>query len=126
MCSNSLNSLTNEIPNSMLHALLSILEDDPQRVALIYDNRKFTYLELAYQALQLQKKLERLGVQKGDHVAVLSTPRPEGLISLLAVWLIDTTWVGVNTRYKFSERQQLLNNCKAQTLLWVLIQTVIV
>lgn len=119
MCSNSLNSLTNEIPNSMLHALLSILEEDPQRVALIYNNRKFTYLELAYQALQLQKKLERLGVQKGDHVAVLSTPRPEGLISLLAVWLIDATWVGVNTRYKFSERQQLLNNCKAQTLLWV-------
>ena len=81
-----------------------VLTDDPDCEAMVFRGTRITYTELAARACSLAKHLQGCGVRQGDCVAVLVTPRPEGLVSFLAVWLLGATWVGVNTRYKLAEQ----------------------
>ena len=60
---------------------------------MVFDER-ITYIELASRALSLAARLREHGVNRTDMVAVLATPRPEAIVSLLAVWLVGATWVG--------------------------------
>ena len=104
---------------SLLHAIESWLDDEPAREAMVFNNERITYVELASRALSLAATLREHGVNRTDMVAVLATPRPEAIVSLLAVWLVGATWVGVNTRYRLNEQRQILADCGAKVLLAV-------
>jgi acyl-coenzyme A synthetase/AMP-(fatty) acid ligase len=55
-------------------------QERPDHVALIYGEQRITYQELARQSQNLACYLLKLGVQKGDRLAYLMTPRPEFFI----------------------------------------------
>ncbi len=95
----------------------AVLLRNPDCEAVVFNGSRITYMELAARACSLRNQLRDLGVQPGDRVAVLVTPRPEALVSLLAVWLAGATWVGVNTRYKFEEQRQILSDSNAGVLI---------
>ena len=104
-------------PQSLLHAMKPILSKEPGREAVVFNGTRITYMELAARACSLAIRLRDLGVQPGDCVAALVTPRPEALISLFAVWLAGATWVGVNTRYKVEEQRGIMADCGAEVLI---------
>ena len=104
---------------SLLHAIESWLVDEPAREAMVFNDERITYVELASRALSLAARLREHGVNRTDMVAVLATPRPEAIVSLLAVWLVGATWVGVNTRYRLNEQRQILADSGAKVLLAV-------
>lgn len=106
-------------PPTLLHSVAETLAEDPDRDAVVFDNATISYRELARRTLALADDLRQRGVKPGEHVAALVTPRPEGLISLLAVWLTGATWVGINTRYKLAEQRTILDDCGAKVLISV-------
>lgn len=111
------NAADKALPKSLLHTVAEALENDPGRDAFVFNGTRITYGDMAMRSLALMNCLKGHGVKPGDFVAVLVTPRPEGVISLLAVWLLGATWVGINTRYKLGEQRDILRDCGARILI---------
>jgi len=104
-------------PPTLLHAMAETVMRDPARDALVFRGAHVTYGDLASRSLALADRLRALGVKPGDCVGALVTPRPEALVSLLAVWNAGATWVGINTRYKLPEQRGILDDCGARVLI---------
>ena len=51
-------------------------------------------------------------MKRGDRVAMLTTPRSEFAIVLMAAQRIGAIWVGLNPRYRLGEMQYILDDCK--------------
>ncbi|HEX4195889.1 MAG TPA: AMP-binding protein, partial [Caulobacteraceae bacterium] len=63
--------------------------------------------------------LRQAGVERGDRVAMLTTPRPEFAIVLMATQRIGGVWVGLNTRYRLPELTYILQDCAPRMLISV-------
>ena len=70
----------------------------PDRVALVGDDRSFTYAELAGRVRRLANGLQRLGVGRGDRVAWLGPNHPAFLEALFASGLVGAALAPVNHR----------------------------
>jgi fatty-acyl-CoA synthase len=70
----------------------------PDQVALVGDDRWFTYAELAGRVRRLANALQRLGVGRGDRVAWLGSNHPAFLEALFASGLLGAALAPVNHR----------------------------
>jgi fatty-acyl-CoA synthase len=70
----------------------------PDEVALVGDDRSFTYAELARRVRRLANGLQRLGVGRGDRVAWLGPNHPAFLEALFAAGLVGAALAPVNHR----------------------------
>jgi fatty-acyl-CoA synthase len=70
----------------------------PGQVALVGDDRSFTYAELAQRVRRLANGLQRLGVGRGDRVAWLGPNHPAFLEALFASGLLGAALAPVNHR----------------------------
>ncbi|TNF57442.1 MAG: long-chain fatty acid--CoA ligase [Burkholderiales bacterium] len=107
----------NQPPPSLLHAVRPWLADDRGVEAMAFGSHRLGYRALAGHALALSERLRALGVQPGDRVAGLFSPRPEAVIALLACWLAGATLTGLNPRYRREEQRQILVDSQAKVLL---------
>jgi acyl-CoA synthetase (AMP-forming)/AMP-acid ligase II len=91
-------------------------ETRPDDIALIFDTAPTTYRELAEEVETYAKALISAGVQHGDRVAVLSTPRPEFLFVFLAAARIGAAWLGINPRYTADEIAYVLGDARPKII----------
>lgn len=63
------------------------------------------------------RALVAAGVEKGDRVSVLSTPRPEFFVAFLATASIGGIWVGLNPRYTPGEIARVLADAAPSVVL---------
>jgi acyl-CoA synthetase (AMP-forming)/AMP-acid ligase II len=87
-------------------------ETQPDVDAYRYAGDSCTYPGLKDQVRACAKAMLASGVQRGDRVAVLSTPRPEHWISFLAAASIGAVWVGLNPRYRLRELLHVVEDSK--------------
>src|SRR5699024_8060860 len=71
----------------------------PEKVAYHFMGKDTTYKQFDTQVAQLASSLDRLGVQKGDHVAFLLGNTPHFLIALYATMRLGATAVPINPIY---------------------------
>ncbi len=90
---------------------------DPDREALVSDARRWTYAGLARQVEALAKALLAEGVEHGDRVAILGTPRPECFTLLLAASRIGALTVGLNPKYPLPELGYFVDDADPVVLL---------
>jgi acyl-CoA synthetase (AMP-forming)/AMP-acid ligase II len=89
----------------------------PDREAVIFGDRRFNYAELDRQVERFARALVASGVENGDRVAMLATPRPEFLFAMLGCMRVGAMWVGLNPRYRLPELVYVLSNCRPQVLI---------
>lgn len=99
--------------------LETVAEKQPEKDALVYPDRG---LRLSYKAFNavcrnVAKGLMSLGVEKGDHVAIWATNRPEWVISQFATGKIGAVLVTVNINYRTTELEYLLRQSDTSTLI---------
>lgn len=75
----------------------------PDQEAAVFGNLRLTYRMLEQRIATLAAKLAADGLQPGDRVGVLSTPRPEYLILLNAILRAGGIYVGLNPRHTAPE-----------------------
>ena len=94
----------------------------PDREALVYRypeiglDLRLTYRQLRDEANRIAKGLMALGVERGDHVAVLATNVPEWVLLEMALPKAGAVLVTVNTNYQRSELEYLLREADVHTL----------
>lgn len=97
----------------------SVAEKYPDREAVKYIDRPYrrTWKEFNEECNRVAKGLIRMGIKKGDHVAIWATNVPEWLITMFATAKIGAVLVTVNTNYKIFELQYLLKQSDSKALI---------
>ncbi|MGE0117913.1 MAG: class I adenylate-forming enzyme family protein [Dongiaceae bacterium] len=88
----------------------------PGREAAVLGEVRLSYAELAREVDRCARGLLAAGIGKGDRVAMLSTPRPEYLVVLLATIRIGAIWTGLNPVHGLDEYRQVLEDCRPRLL----------
>lgn len=104
-------------PLSLLHAVEPWIASEPDHEAIVFGDTRLTYRALAAYACGLADSLRAQGVQPGDRIGLLCTPRPEGIIAFLAAWLIGATVAGITPRLKRAEQAAILKDCDCRVLI---------
>jgi long-chain acyl-CoA synthetase len=92
-------------PIAALHFQVGI---NPDGVAFINGNDRWTYERLALHAERLARGLVERGIRKGDRIALHMPNRPELAVALYACFHIGAIAVPLNNRFKAAELKPLL------------------
>jgi acyl-CoA synthetase (AMP-forming)/AMP-acid ligase II len=84
----------------------------PESEALVIDDLRIDYGELAIRVEALAKALLAAGVAKGDRVVTLATPHPDYFMLFLATSAIGAIWVGLNPKYRREELRYVVADCE--------------
>ncbi len=75
----------------------------PQKVALVFMGRTWTYSQLQFEAEKIASALRKMGVQKGDRVVLNMQNCPQLVISHFAILRLDAVVVPVNPMNRTEE-----------------------
>ncbi|MGP9038181.1 AMP-binding protein [Bacillus stercoris] len=109
-----------ELIHSTIGRLLEqTAEAHPHRDAVVYPDRniRYTYAQFDSLCRQTAKGLMRMGIGKGDHVAIWASNIPEWLAVQFATAKIGAVLVTVNTNYQAHELDYLLKQSDAAALI---------
>ncbi len=89
----------------------------PDRLALRYQGRDLSYGELNQRVTRLANGMLRLGLRKGDRIAILAQNCHQYVEVYLASATIGAVTVPLNARLKGGELKYIINNSEAKLLL---------
>lgn len=78
---------------------------------------RYTYKEFEQLCRKAAKGFMSLGIDKGEHVAIWASNKPEWLISQFATAKMGAVLVTVNTSYRTNELEYLLSQSDASTII---------
>ena len=85
-------------------------------VAVIAGDRRLTFRDLEQETERAAARLTRLGLQRGDAIALWLPNVPEWLILLLGAARVGVLVVALNTRFRSSELKQILRTTRASAV----------
>jgi acyl-CoA synthetase (AMP-forming)/AMP-acid ligase II len=97
--------------------LFSALEAEPEKTAIAFEGRSFTFGELDRLSRRYARGLAAAGVERGDRVAVFSETSPEVIVALLGHYRLGAIHVPINTRYRAGEVAHILEDSGAKAVL---------
>lgn len=97
--------------------LLTAADRQPDKLALVFPEARYTYRELAARAMRRARSLQALGVKPRDHVGILMHTCPEFVELYFAIALCGAVIVPINARYKSSEIGYVVENADLVTLI---------
>lgn len=107
-----------DIPTISLTQLLDeSIEKYPNHIAMTFYGKTYTYRELEESIKKAASGLSKLGVKKGDKVAIMLPNCPQYPISFYGALMCGATIVQVNPMYKASELVHILNDSGAKVLI---------
>ncbi|MEH7416489.1 fatty acid--CoA ligase family protein [Neobacillus drentensis] len=80
------------------------------KIAYYFKDQSSTYAELNQAITQFASGLEKLGIKKGDHIALLLDNSPQFVISLHGAFRLGATVIPINPIYTANEIGYILNN----------------
>ncbi len=89
----------------------------PEAEAMVHGAARWNWAQLAAEVETLARAFLAAGVQRGDRIACLSTPRPEFWIGFLASARIGAIWVGLNPRHTGPELTHVIEDSAPVLLL---------
>jgi fatty-acyl-CoA synthase len=91
----------------------------PDHEAVVYTDRalRWTYGELNLKCRQAAKGLMKLGIEKGEHVAIWASNTPEWILSQFSTGKMGAVLVTVNTNYRTAELEYLLRQSDSTTII---------
>ncbi|MBT2489758.1 long-chain fatty acid--CoA ligase [Streptomyces sp. ISL-96] len=89
----------------------------PDRIAVVHEDRTWTYRELHQRVLRLAHALRALGTRRGDRVAYLGPNHPAFLETLFAVGALGAVFVPLNIRLAAPELAYNLSDSGSTVLI---------
>lgn len=91
----------------------------PNKLALVFEDKKFTYGELGALVNQMGSYLLKLGVKKGDRVGIYLSNCWEHVVAHFGILRIGAVVIPFNPMYKAYEIQFMLEDSGAETIITV-------
>ncbi|MDD4859075.1 MAG: AMP-binding protein [Dehalococcoidales bacterium] len=93
------------------------VQNFPARTALVSGERRISYAELDATTNKLANALARIGIRKGDRVALLISNSPEFVFGYFGILKLGAVVVALDTRYKAGELAAVMANCQPRVLI---------
>ena len=106
-----------ERPQSITAMVADAVAANPDGEALVCGDRRMTWREVAQQSAQIAAGLQKLGLKRGDRVAVLLGNRIEFVLTLLGAAHAGLVTVLLSTRQQKPEIAYVLTDCGARLLI---------
>ncbi|UFT99259.1 AMP-binding protein [Radiobacillus kanasensis] len=97
--------------------LLDAAANYPEHTALYFLGRKMKYKELLSETYRFANALQKLGIQKGDRVAIMLPNCPQAVIAYYGSLLVGAIVVQTNPTYMERELDHQLNDSGAKLLI---------
>ncbi len=101
----------------LFHFVEEAARKHPDHTAVIFKGGKLTYRELNDLTDRMAAALAKMGVKKGDRVALLLVNCPQFLISYFGAMKAGAIVVACNPLYAPPEMEHQLNDCGAETII---------
>ncbi len=88
----------------------------PEKVAIVFEDERYSFHQLNERVNRLANALLKLGVEKGDRVAMLQVNTNQCVEAYFAVAKIGAIYVPMNFRARGNELVYMLNSSEATTL----------
>jgi len=88
----------------------------PEKVAIVFEEKRYTFNQLNERVNRIGNALLNLGVQQGDRVAMLQVNTNQCIETYFAVAKIGAIYVPLNFRARGNELTYMLNSSEANTL----------
>jgi acyl-CoA synthetase (AMP-forming)/AMP-acid ligase II len=88
----------------------------PDRAAIIFEDKNYTFTQLQGRVNRLANALAKLGVKKGDRVALLQVNCNECVETCLATAKLGAIYLPLNFRAKEDEQEYMINFAEVHTL----------
>ncbi|MGB9628920.1 MAG: AMP-binding protein, partial [Thermodesulfobacteriota bacterium] len=104
------------LEGSVYEAFKKNAEKSPDKIALVYLGKKYTYSQLKEMCEHLAKALYELGIRKQDKVMIYQPHAPQWIIEWLALQRIGAVAVPLTHFYGPREIQYIANDSGAETI----------
>ncbi len=107
-----------ELPRVPLQDILhKSAENFPQKVALVYSEQEITYSQLELLSNQFANALAKLGVKKGDRVALFLPNIPQFIIAYFGILKAGAVVTAISPLHREREVEYQLCDSEAQTII---------
>ncbi len=89
----------------------------PNKVALTYQNKNTTYIEIEKASNSLANTLIKHGLKKQDRAAIYLENSIESVISIFGILKASGVFVVINPQVKAKKIEYILNDCQVNTLI---------
>lgn len=89
----------------------------PDKVALVYQGKRFTYSEIDKSSNSLANALISQGLKKQNRAAIYLDNSAESVISIFAILKASGIFVVINPQVKAKKLEYILNDCQVKTLI---------
>lgn len=107
-----------EIPNLDLNTLFRKISDK-NKSAIYFKGKSKTYKEIEEEVNRLSNSFKKIGIKKGDRVAVILPNCPQFYTTFLAVQSLGAIFVSFNALYSPREIIQFLDDCNPKALITI-------
>ncbi|NHB57257.1 amino acid adenylation domain-containing protein [Acinetobacter sp. 194] len=113
-----INSTSHPVPRTTLQQLLrDAMQQHTHQIALIEEDTEYSFADVEQQVFALTQKLQSLGVQSGDLVAI-ALPRSARLsIAILAVIETGAAYLPIDLQHPISRIQYMLEDAQPRLLI---------
>ena len=106
----------NHPPTTLKELLKERVQEKPNNVLLLSDNSSLTYAEFQREVNRVANGFLRLGVERGDRVALLLPNCPEFLFTVFAAAELGAVFVPINTAFTAEESRYVLDHSESSFL----------
>jgi acyl-CoA synthetase (AMP-forming)/AMP-acid ligase II len=100
------------------HLLTKASRTYPERLALVYGDKEFTYRETNERVNRFANALKELGLKKGDRLAIIQKNCPQILEALFACFKAGIAAVPINARLHPNELAYILEDSGSKALVY--------
>ncbi len=93
------------------------IQSSKDKVAVIEDNKKLTYIQLWEKIEKLSKGLRNIGIKEGDNVAIILPSSVDFIISLFAIHKINAVAVPFEPVFTTSEYKGMFKECSPKAII---------
>ncbi len=96
--------------------LEQLMEMEPDKIGFVDKDNQFTYLQIWKFVKEFARSLSNKGIEKNNHVAILSNNSIEFIIVINALWLLGCVPVPLNVRLKINEINKLIEHSQSKAV----------
>lgn len=108
---------------NILQGLSGIVNSRGLETAYIFEGKEATYEQFHNEITSFATGLQNLGVQKGDHIAMILENSPEFIIGLYGAWSAGAVIIPINPNFTEDEMSYILQNGDVKYILTLYSQT---
>jgi len=101
---------------NLIQMLRKAAEHYGRKIAIVFGKLRLSYASLEEASNKVAQSLIKLGVSKGDRVAILLTNCPEFVVTYFGIIKTGAIAVPLDIKYKVKELASLFDNCQPKVL----------